>query len=80
MTQSLFMHGLGYASLIAIFCLAGVTAVATIARSVLGNTAKISAALRGQWHAVHHQAPPVRPRPRVVAVIIPESTKMRDAA
>lgn len=80
MTQTLFMHGLGYASQIAIFCLAGAAAVATIARSLLGNAAKISAAMRGQWHVTHHQAPPVRPRPRAVAVIISESTKMRDAA
>ncbi len=70
MTQNLFMHALGYASLTAIFCAAGATAVTVITRSLNGNAAKITAALRGDWIAGKIRAAAPRPRHD----FLPEST------
>lgn len=53
------MHGLGIASQIAIFCLAGAGAVAAIAHMLVTHWAKIIAAYRGAWVAghIHHPVP-----------------------
>ena len=70
MTQDLFMHALGYASLTVIFCAAGATAVTAITHSLNTNAAKITAALRGDWVAGKIRARSPRPR----RDFLPEST------
>lgn len=62
MNADQFMHALGYASLTAIFCAAGATAVTVITRSLNTNAAKITAALRGDWVAGKIRARSPRPR------------------
>lgn len=76
MTTDAVMHGLGIASLIAIFCLAGAGAVATIAHMLVTHWAKITAAYRGAWIAghIHH------PVPAPSNDFVPESTNARRAA
>lgn len=70
MNADQFMHALGYASLTAIFCAAGATAVTVITRSLNGSAAKITAALRGDWVAGKIRAPARRQR----RDFLPEST------
>jgi hypothetical protein len=79
MTQDLFMHGLGLLSLTVIGGAAALS-VATIVGTLDENWPRIIAALRGQTGLPLAPPQPFRPRPRPVAAIIPESTKMRDAA
>lgn len=75
MTTDAVMHGLGIASLI-VFCLAGASAVATIADMLVTHWAKITAAYRGAWVAghIHHPAPAPSNN------FLPESTNARRAA
>ena len=79
MTLDTFMHGLGIASLFA-FSGAGVLSIGTIVTMLRRDWPRITAALRGEitFPVAHPQ--PFRPRARPVAQVIPESTKMRDAA
>lgn len=76
MTTDAVMHGLGVASLTAIFCLAGAGAVATIAHMLVNNWWKITAAYRGAWFAGHIN----HPVPAPSNDLVPESTNARRAA
>lgn len=79
MNQDLFMHGLGLLSLTVIGGAAALS-VSTIVTTLDRNCHRISAALRGQTGLPPARPQPFRPRPRPVAVVIPERTNMRDAA
>ena len=73
------MHGLGLLSLTVIGGAAAFS-VATIVGTLDENWHRITAALRGQTGLPHAPLQPFRPRPRPVAVAVPKSSKMRDAA
>ncbi len=79
MTQDLFMHGLGLLSLTVIGGAAALS-VSTIVGTLDKNWPRIVAALRGQTGLPLAPPQPFRPRSRPVAVAVPESTKLRDAA
>lgn len=80
MTQDLFMHAVGIASLTTIFCVAGATAVATIVQMLGENWGKIALALRGAWFGAPDQTRPARPHQRRAARVVPESSNARKAA
>lgn len=76
MSTDQFMHGLGIASQITVFGLAGAGAVGTIAHMLSQHWAKITAAYRGAWFAgaIRH------PVPAPSNDLLPESTNSRRAA
>ena len=75
MTQDLFMHGLGVASL-AVFAGGGAVAVATIVTHVGGQWHRIAAALRGESGLASVR----RPKPRSSGHVIPAGTKAIEVA